>query len=49
MSKEAILFTIDAGNSMEQRFAHSEQSRFKISMECLQLFLQQKIFNNSSH
>lgn len=49
MSKEAILFSIDAGTSMDEKFIDSDSSRLKIALECLKLTLQQKLFNNASH
>jgi hypothetical protein len=49
MSKEAIIFSIDAGSSMDEKFIDSESSRLNIALECLKLTLQQKLFNNSSH
>lgn len=49
MWKEAIIFSVDAGSSMDDRFIDSDSSRFKIALECVKLTLQQKIFNNSTH
>jgi hypothetical protein len=48
MSKDAIMVAIDAGRSMAENFSDNI-SRFKISIECFKLTLQQKIFNNSTH
>ena len=49
MNKEAIIFSIDAGSSMDDNFIDSESSRLQIALECLKLTLQQKLFNNASH
>ena len=49
MNKEAIIFSIDAGSSMDESFIDSESTRLKIALECLKLTLQQKLFNNASH
>ena len=49
MYKEAILFSIDAGSSMDEIFIDSESTRLKIALECLKMTLQQKLFNNASH
>lgn len=48
MSKDAIIFAIDVGSSMDQSFSE-HATRLKIAMECFKLTLQQKIFFNATH
>jgi hypothetical protein len=48
MSKEASLFLVDAGHSMDKM--HTDTASFlKTSLECLIIKLQQTVFNTSNH
>lgn len=42
------MMAIDAGNSMDQMY-NDESSRLKLAIDCINITLQQKVFNNSNH
>ena len=42
------MMAVDAGNSMDEMY-NDESSRLKLALECINITLQQKVFNNSNH
>lgn len=48
MSKEAIMMLVDAGSAMDEMYSET-MSRLNLALTCIQITLQQKIFQNSPH